>query len=109
MAHTPIERKKLDISYGVLEERGFRIASVTPALDTVSRRSLLAMTDHPLNFLDDRRAGLVRFAQFEDEMVAFYWSTVLYELGDGLYQIVPAAVELLHKGRWHAGADADNV
>lgn len=196
------------IPFEVLAERGFKLLPAEDARTVVSRPGLEETIRHPLNFLDDRRCGLLRFAEFEDEMVAFeregevfdlfaisivgrflfvgrangrvyqhvdwspdgtgptfepintsllafvkshcmeqsisyrmravsagleggegfessateeceaelrrfieqidkpalasaYWSTVLYELGDGLYRIVPTAAELLHNGRWH--------
>jgi len=38
------------------------------------------MIRHPLNFLDDRRCGLLRFAAFEDEMVAFEREGEVFDL-----------------------------
>ena len=53
-----------------------------------------------------REAELRRFIERVDKpaLDSAYWSTVLYELGDGLYRIVPTAAELLYRGRWPVGA-----
>ena len=55
---------------------------------------------------EEYEAELRRFIERVDKpaLDSVYWSTVLYELGDGLYRIVPTAAELLHKGRWPVGA-----
>ena len=207
MTKSEFGQKTVAIPFDALAERGFKLLPAEHVRSIESEPSLEEMIRHPLNFLDDRRCGLLRFAEFEHEMVAFeregevfdlfaisilrqflfvgrtdgrvyqhtdwspdgagptfepintsllafvkchcmdqsisyrmraamagleggegfessdmedceaelrrfieradkpaldsaYWSTVLYELGDGLYRIVPTAVELLHKGRW---------
>jgi hypothetical protein len=209
MTKSEFGQKAVAIPFEVLAERGFKLLPAEDARTVVPGSGLEETIRHPLNFLDDRRCGLLRFAEFEDEMVAFeregkvfdlfaisivgrflfvgradecvyqhsdwspegtgptfepintsllafvkchcmeqsiayrmravtggsegdegfessteeceaelrrfieqvdkpaldsvYWSTVLYELGDGLYRIVPTAAELLHNGRWPVG------
>ncbi len=34
-----------------------------------------------------------------------YWSTVLFELGEGFYQPVPTLTYLIERGRWQVGGD----
>lgn len=211
MTRSEFGQKAVAIPFELLAERGFKLLPAEHARTVMPGPGLEEMIRHPLNFLDDRRCGLLRFAEFEDEMVAFeregevfdlfaisivgrflfvgrpdgriyqhsdwspdgegpvfepintslqtfvkchcmeqsiayrmravmagseggegfesrateeceaelqrfieridkpaldsaYWSTVLYELGDGLYRIVPTVAELLHKERWPVGA-----
>jgi len=210
MTKSEFGQETLPIPFAALAEKGFKLLPAQHVSTVEPGPGLEDMMRHPLNFLDDRRCGLLRFAAFQDEMVAFgregevfdlfaislsdrflfvgrsngrvyqhadwspddagptfepintsllafvkchcmeqsiscriraamaglkggegfessdmedceaelrrfiervdrpaldsvYWSTVLYELGDGLYRIVPTAAELLHKGRWPLG------
>jgi hypothetical protein len=76
----PIERKTLEVPSDVLREKGFKKLHEGENLRIPLGQSVEAMVRHPLNFLDDMRSYVTRFAEFEDEMVAFEREGEIFDL-----------------------------
>lgn len=71
MTKAEFGQETLAIPIAALTEKGFKLLPAQRDRIIEPGLSLEDMIRHPLNFLDDRRCGRLRFAAFEDEMVAF--------------------------------------